>query len=854
MLLQLWLHRLTTVLHQSSRSQKGIRRTCLPGLEALETRRLLSTFTTVNNVPTVPYSTPNAIAVGDFNEDGNQDLVTANINRTSGKDVSVFFGDGTGNFGEPEQFGLGTNPAISVAVGDFNSDGNLDIVFGRGDTVFGSDDGTDMTTLLLGNGDGTFATPLLVAAGKNPTSIAVGDFNGDLSLDLAVTNGDEPLWGSPNVSILQGNGDGTFGTRIGYAVGYTATAVAVGDFNGDEIQDLVVTDAADNKISLLQGRGDGSFQSPMSYAPGDGIYLPNSVAIGDFNEDGEQDVAVAYTFASLVVVHEGNGDGTLKPAVLFPVNGKPNQVAMGDFNGDGHPDLVTANAELINCVSVLVGTGAAGSIGSGSFLPAENYTLIDRPYPVAVGDFNNDGADDAAVASTFFYAGSLSILVGASIANVAPVIDSLSATSVNENGIVHLTGTYHDVGTQDHFLTINWGEAPAETVAVTGGLFDVTHQYLDDHPTNTASDAYTIGVTLTDDEMGEVAGSTTATVTNVPPVITLLGNSSPGLLGAAAGQVVTVSGAFTDPGAVDVHSVVINWGDGSSPTTTTLSVGTRSISAEHAYVDGGIYEVTVFVNDDDLGSVSATTRTVVTGVGLINGTLYVIGTAGKDHIDVNRQVHGGTGGDNGPVIRVNARLGSSDGGSVQEFPAGQVTNIVIQLGEGDDHAQIHGDVTVTALIDGGADNDHLKSGGGRTTLLGGSGDDFLEGGDADDLVDGGDGNDKLDGGRGRDLMIGGTGSDDLKGGDGDDLLIGGHVSLSPSGLEATRDIWSAAATYDVRKANVSAVILPGVNAFDDGANDKLAGNKDRDLFFARLGSSLGDDLKDKAANEFVCLL
>ena len=215
------------------------------------------------------------------------------------------------------------------------------------------------------------------------------------------------------------------------------------------------------------------------------------------------------------------------------------------------------------------------------------------------------------------------------ITNVAPVLDTLSATSVLENGIVHLTGTYHDVGTQDtHTLTINWGEGALQTVPVSGGLFDFTHQYLDDNPTNSSSDVYSIGVTLKDDDTGIVMRSTTSTITNVAPTVGVI--TAP-VDPTAVTTAIKVSTSFTDTGTRDTHTASWNWGDTtSSAGTVTETNGSGSVSGSHTYSAAGVYTVTLTVTDDDTGVGMSTFQYIVvydpsagfvTGGGWINSPI-----------------------------------------------------------------------------------------------------------------------------------------------------------------------------------------------------------------------------------------
>jgi len=207
----------------------------------------------------------------------------------------------------------GTNSqAWSVATGDFNRDGKLDVAV--------ANPVTNTVSVFLGNGDGTFQSavdyrtgtqPALSTQFCEPSSVGVGDFNGDGKTDLAVSNLNES-----DISVLLGNGDGTFQSAVNYATGLSPAAIAVGDFNQDGKLDLAVANSGCGSpcgnISVLLGNGDGTFQSPVNYVTGN---QPGSVAVGDFNEDGKLDLVVANSSSGNISVLLGNGDGTFQAAV-----------------------------------------------------------------------------------------------------------------------------------------------------------------------------------------------------------------------------------------------------------------------------------------------------------------------------------------------------------------------------------------------------------------------------------------------------------------------------------------------------------------------------------------------------------
>jgi hypothetical protein len=261
-----------------------------------------------------------------------------------------------------------------------------------GDTTYGFSSAATTETVNAIAGTGFVAgTPL--AAGTEPVAIAVADVNGDGRADLIVVNS-----GSNNVSVLLGNGSGGFSAAPGspFTVGFSSTsyglrpvAVAVGDFNGDGLPDLAVACRGNSSIWLLFGNGSGSF-TPAQYPFAAGI-APDAIVAGDFNGDGKADLAIANQNDSTVSVFFGDGAGGFAQAPNSPIDvfSGPAALAVGDFNGDGNADLAVADATG-NKVALLFGSPHGVLTISHTLFPASNPTAI------AIGDFNGDGKTDLA--------------------------------------------------------------------------------------------------------------------------------------------------------------------------------------------------------------------------------------------------------------------------------------------------------------------------------------------------------------------------------------------------------------------------------------------------------------------------
>jgi uncharacterized repeat protein (TIGR03803 family) len=369
------------------------------------------------------------VAIGDVNGDGKPDLVTTDY--YSGT-VSVFLGNGNGTFQPPSNYSTGSGPE-SLAIGDVNGDGKPDLVVANFGLNAGIDPlGTNTVSVLLGNGNGTFQPQTSYATGNYPLSVAMGDLNGDGKTDLVVANSD-----SNTVSVLLGNGNGTFQTQTSYATAANPSSVAIGDLNGDGKLDLVTANFTSGTVSVLLGNGDGTFRAQTNYATGINS-SPDSVAIGDVNGDGIPDLAVANVNSNTISVLLGDGDGTFQTQTSYATGNYPSSVAMGDVNGDGKPDLVISNFNS-GTVSVLLGNG------NGTFQSQATYVAGNNSNSVATADLNRDGSQDIVTAN--FGPNMLTVLLGSPpvVTSSAYTIDRTppspaTITSVIDN-VAPVTGT-----------------------------------------------------------------------------------------------------------------------------------------------------------------------------------------------------------------------------------------------------------------------------------------------------------------------------------------------------------------------------------------------------------------------------
>jgi len=347
---------------------------------------------------------PYSVVVGDFNKDGKVDLAVTDSCGSNCGSVSILLGNGDGTFQPHVEYATGVNPFEMVAA-DFNGDGKLDLAI-----VDTCGQGCGFVSILLGNGDGTFQAKVDYAVGQSPTAIVAQDFNGDGNLDLAVTNT------SNSISILLGKGDGTFQPAVNYPSSGSPWGIAAADFNGDKIIDLAVTHSAGLwALTILKGNGDGTFQAEQqvpSNLPG-GFASEKIVAL-DLNADGKQDLILTDVSEGGALVLLGNGDGTFQPPVNYASGSYPFAFAAKDVNGDGNIDLEIADQES-NYITVLLGNG------DGTFSPRTNVppgpSTPVQLYPVAgvIGDFNGDGIPDLLVSegsSDYTIYGGLSVLLG----------------------------------------------------------------------------------------------------------------------------------------------------------------------------------------------------------------------------------------------------------------------------------------------------------------------------------------------------------------------------------------------------------------------------------------------------------
>ena len=575
--------------------------------------------------------------------------------------VDTYAGVFAVSFSNSTQFSVGGSVgggSYSVVVGNFNGDGISDLVTAN---YF-----NDSVSVLLGQGNGSFGPATDFSVRFSPQYVVVGDFNNDGISDLVTANDEYNT-----VSVLLGQGNGSFGPATNFSVGDRAFSVAVGDFSGDGISDLAVAQPDSNTVSVLLGQGNGSFSPATNFSVGD---QPFSVAVGDFNGDGISDLATANGKFNNVTVLLGEGNGSFGPATSFSTGGNGTyKVAVGDFNSDGISDLVTAN-QFSNNVSVLLGQG------NGSFGPATNFSAGGGPFSVTVGDFNGDGISDLATANGNF--NNVSVLLGEGNGSFGPATSFSTGIFTLPTSVA--VGDFNGDGKPD--------------LAAANQFSPTVNILLNTTITNTPP----------------VAGADTISATKNTPinisVATLLTNDTD-----ANGDSLTITGvssATNGTAVLNNNGTPTNYTDDSITFTPTTGF-TGNASFNYTLSDG---------QTNSSGIVTVGIGTVQSGT---NGKDTLTGNSGNDYLDG---------------------------------------------GNGDDK------------LYGGAGNNTLLGGNGDDLLVGDAGNDSLNGDLGNDTLRGGLGNDTLTGGSGIDVFVfaPGEGTDtitDFSLGQGDKIGLTGGLTL-----------------------------------------------------------------------------
>jgi len=346
-----------------------------------------------------------SVAAADVNGDGIPDLIAADGGSNV---VSVLLGNGDGTFQNRRTFAAGVAPQ-SVVVADVNADGNADLIV--------TNAGSSNVSVLLNIGNETFLPQQTFATQGEPEGVAVADVNGDGKLDLAVTDSD-----TNNISVLLGNGNGTFQNQLTFAVGITPTSVAIADVNEDGKPDLLVGSQDGASVSVLLGNGNGTFQAQQTFPAAS----PVGISVSDVNADGKPDVLVADIFSNTLSVLLGNGNGTFQNPITFATGVNPEKVVVADLNGDGNPDLLVSNFNSNN-VSMLLGNG------NGTFQSQQTLAAGLHPLGIVVSDVNRDDRPDIVVDIS---GGSLGVMLNAGNGNftgqtynIVPSLDTITGTT-----------------------------------------------------------------------------------------------------------------------------------------------------------------------------------------------------------------------------------------------------------------------------------------------------------------------------------------------------------------------------------------------------------------------------------------
>jgi hypothetical protein len=332
---------------------------------------------------------PGSVEIADLNNDGKPDIVVAN---EQSNNVTILLGDGRGGFTQAKgsPFHAGHDPN-DIAIGDFNRDGKLDLAFANHEEKH--------LTVLLGNGRGGFTpalnSPFAVEVQPHTHGVATGDLNGDGNLDLVTDS-----WGNNQVSVLFGDGKGSFNTSGTFLdVGKMPyQRVRVGDMNGDGKSDIITTNLEGDDVTILLGDSKGGFKRSTGspFPCGDS---PFNLAIGDVNGDGKPDLAIVNSPSSTadrhgkdgltILLGDGAGGFRMLAGSPFATGRIPNRVAIGDVNGDGIGDIAVSSPDGNNVTLFLM--SSKGVVSSSTI------AIGGKPKGLAIRDLNGDGKADMVI-------------------------------------------------------------------------------------------------------------------------------------------------------------------------------------------------------------------------------------------------------------------------------------------------------------------------------------------------------------------------------------------------------------------------------------------------------------------------
>ncbi|MCR9201123.1 MAG: Ig-like domain-containing protein [Planctomycetaceae bacterium] len=690
--------------------------------------------------------------------------------------------------------------AVPVAAGD-----RINLVIDSNGSV-----GSDLVRVLRGEIALSLPTTFSMTLDSDGSTIPVGDAtivqNGnsltfDPGTDLDFLAAGETATVVANYTVADNHGATDTSTLTISVVGTNDAPVANPDSNVTTENEAVTTDVIANDtdpdatdiLSLVAGASIVSMTLDIdssAIALGDAMLSQNGNEITfdpgtdfDFLATGETaTVEIDYTVTDdavppltdngrLTITVIGTNDAPVAQniAAVASEDG-PGIVLTADFSDPDATDTHTFGIDTTGTV------GAVINNGDGTFGYDPN------------GQFESLAAGETAT-DTFQYSvddgfGGVSVVIATVTIlgqNDAPIAVDITGTADEDGPAITLIADFTDVDISDtHTFAVDT-TGTAGTVANNGdGTFsyDPNGQFEYLAVGETAIDTFTWTVTDNNGAASQATALVTITGSNDAPVLTI-SSSNPTVDVKSDDGHVSLSGSFSDVDLSEVHEAVIDWGDGTT-TLADIDQVADTLAADHLYEDGGIYAITVTLTDGNGGTATQTTQAVVTGVGLVDGVLYVIGTDAADHVRI-RTKHG--------RLTVRARLDGQHQSAT--YAVSDVTKIVAITCDGSDHIDVltpsHIPVHVEGgdgrdhiftaggddYIDGGKGRDHICSFGGNDVILAGAGADIVWAGSGDDYVDGGAGRDTIFGEDGDDTIYGRSGMDDIHGGRGADIIFGG---------------------------------------------------------------------------------